>query len=78
MLALSCFTIVSIKVITGEKENNINKGDPSCPIGWEKMEDHCYLCPAATWMSWADAEQFCKEKDGHLASVTSLNQSTVL
>ena len=35
------------------------------------MEDRCYLWPT-TWMSWPDAEKFCNEKDGHLASVTNL------
>ena len=34
------------------------------------MEEHCYLW-SSTWLSWADAEQFCKEVDGHLASVTN-------
>ena len=71
LLAHSCFILLFIPVITGERESP-NKTVPPCPAGWEKMEDRCYLWPHTTWMTWADAEQFCNEKDGHLASVTNL------
>ena len=56
--------------VKGEKENQC---EPSCPKGWERMEDHCYLWPSADLRrSWGEAEQFCNDQDGHLASVTNL------
>ena len=69
MLAHSWVILFSFQAITGEEEN---KCVPLCPDGWEKLEDRCYLWPT-TLMTWAEAEHFCKEGDGFLASVTNLN-----
>ena len=53
------------------KEENPNNSELTCPTDWEKKEDRCYLW-STTRRTWTDAEQFCREKDGHLASVTNL------
>ena len=54
------------------EQNNADeqKCIPSCPENWEKEEDRCYLWPSHK-RSWREAEQFCKEEGGHLASVTN-------
>ena len=60
--------------IEGDKarEQNNDKCFLTCQKGWEKNGERCYW-----WQNdpkiWAEAEQFCKDKGAHLASVTSLN-----
>ena len=44
---------------------------PTCPDGWETFEGECYLWVTNQTKSWRDAEGFCKNEGGHLASVTS-------
>ena len=44
----------------------------SCPKGWEEYKNYCFLWPNG-WKSWENAEEYCKNKDGHLASVTNQN-----
>ena len=72
MLVASCFILFSIQGVEGEKEICF----PSCPGGWEKKEGSCFLWPDPFpfpyLLSWANAERFCNEKGGHLASVTNL------
>ena len=69
MLAHFYFILISFQGFKGE---NLTKCiSSSCPNNWEKMEDNCYLWPSMK-KSWLDAEKFCKENDGHLASVTNL------
>ena len=69
VLILIYFILISFQDIKGE---NLTKCiSSSCPNNWEKMEDNCYLWPSMK-KSWLDAEKFCKENDGHLASVTNL------
>merc|ERR1719305_2253803 len=41
-----------------------------CEQGWEKNGANCYFW-STNKMNWTDAEDFCKEKGAHLASVTS-------
>ena len=45
---------------------------PSCSQKWQEFEGKCYLWVADRPRKWADAENFCKSRGGHLASVTSL------
>ena len=42
-----------------------------CPGNWKKMENHCYFWSSDT-KKWEEAEEYCKEKKRHLASVTNL------
>ena len=41
----------------------------SCPSGWEREGDRCYLW-SDDRKNWFDAEEICKSHGGHLASVT--------
>ena len=41
-----------------------------CEQDWEENGNHCYFWSTES-KSWDEAEQFCKEEGGHLASVTS-------
>ena len=46
----------------------------SCPPGWEREGDRCYFWSQDSWQEWKDwhdAEETCKNKGGHLASVTN-------
>ena len=49
----------------------------SCPQGWEKKADRCYL-----WTNdrktWFEAENYCRSLGGHLASVTSQDVHTYM
>ena len=40
----------------------------SCPLGWERKGDFCYFW-SNNKTNWFDAEEACKRKGGHLASV---------
>ena len=42
----------------------------ACEEGWERNGTTCYFW-STNAKSWSDAEDFCKEKGAHLASVTS-------
>ena len=45
----------------------------SCPSDWERQGDRCYFWSEDTRddrKSWFDAEETCKERGGHLASVS--------
>ena len=44
----------------------------SCPPGWEKEGDRCYLW-SDDWKNWYAAEETCKTYGGNLASVTDQN-----
>ena len=76
----SCLIFTYIQANEGEKEDKCIPSASACPSGWERMEDQCYLWPgstnstgskSSTRKSWAHAELFCKDQDGHLASVTN-------
>ena len=41
-----------------------------CDPGWDVFGDHCYFYSTDT-KSWNDAEEFCQEEGGHLASVNT-------
>ena len=74
MLSETILYCLLFSVIQGSKagEQKPNKCVKVCPKGWESHGDRCYL-----WQNdpknWTEAEQFCKDKGAHLASVTSLN-----
>ena len=61
---------LSVHKTKGEKKNP-NKCFPSCPDRWEEKEGHCFLWPQSS-RSWEEAEKFCNDEGGHLASVTNL------
>ena len=42
----------------------------TCDQGWDAFGDHCYFYGTDT-KSWNDAEEFCQEEGGHLASVNT-------
>ena len=44
----------------------------SCPSGWERKGDRCYIWSNDwnDWKNWFEAEETCKSHGGHLASVT--------
>ena len=41
-----------------------------CDPGWDVFGDHCYFY-STDKESWNDAEEFCQEEGGHLASVNT-------
>jgi len=41
-----------------------------CPSGWEEFRGHCYQL-SINGLPWAEAEDDCKSKGGHLASIHS-------
>merc|ERR1712013_26161 len=61
-------------LIQGTKAEEQKPGNciQACPDNWEKKDERCYL-----WQNdpktWAEAEEFCNEKEAYLASVTSQN-----
>ena len=61
------FVFFSIQKSRGEQENWC----PSCPNNWEEKEGHCFLWPSVR-KSWREAEKFCNDEGGHLASVTNM------
>ena len=42
----------------------------ACEPGWEENDNRCYFW-STNMLNWTDAEDFCKMKGAHLASVTS-------
>ena len=43
---------------------------PGCKQGWEQNGTHCYFWNEKA-MTWPEAEDYCRNQSGHLASVTS-------
>jgi len=71
--ALSC-CFFCFSVQGDNEEDSSKKCVSSCPLGWEKMSGHCFFWSDASKIlpkTWAKAEEFCKSKGGHLASVTN-------
>ena len=58
--------LVFVKAAKGE---NLTNCLTSCPDPWEEMANRCYLWSEEK-LSWEDAEHFCNNLEGHLASVT--------
>ena len=67
----STFLTLFIQENQGQQENS-KKCFWSCPGGWEIEEDSCYLWTDEK-KTWDEAERYCNNKGGHLASVTNLN-----
>ena len=44
---------------------------PSCPEGWQQFDGKCFFWVTNQKRNWTEAENFCKSKGRHLASVTS-------
>ena len=42
-----------------------------CGQGWEENGDHCYRWSANRKITWIEAQDWCINQGGHLASVTS-------
>ncbi len=49
----------------------------SCPSGWQKFEGHCYLL-VEKFATWANAENDCISKGGHLASIHSADENNFI
>jgi hypothetical protein len=49
----------------------------SCPSGWQEFRGHCYLFVSKV-ATWADAEKDCNNKEGHLASIHSADESNFI
>ncbi|XP_045920684.1 ladderlectin-like isoform X1 [Micropterus dolomieu] len=54
--------------IIQEGEHHILERSTSCPSGWTKISDRCFLFVPRT-MTWAEAERNCLSLGAHLASV---------
>merc|ERR1712107_238674 len=63
-----------IEVVSG----NNRCANSGCGNDWEPYDDHCYYWSNNT-KTWDEAEAFCQEENGHLASITSnaINQYVV-
>jgi hypothetical protein len=48
-----------------------------CPGGWILLDGHCYLF-VQNALNWADAEEDCNNKGGHLTSVHSAEENTFI
>ena len=57
-------------IVQQKKVAPICQRDRVCPEDWEQYEDHCYMFHTNS-STWADAENDCVSKGGHLASVHS-------
>jgi hypothetical protein len=49
----------------------------SCPSSWQEFADHCYLVEDNR-VTWAEAENDCNNKGGHLASVHSAAENNFI
>ena len=47
----------------------------SCPEEWEEDGEHCYYWNSQ-YLAWSPAEEFCNDRGGHLAAVTT-HETTV-
>ena len=52
------------------RKSNTSKCLQDCNEPWEANGQHCYLWSTTT-KTWDEAEKDCRDKKGHLASVTS-------
>ena len=67
----STFLALFIQESQGQKDNPKKCFSP-CPAGWELEEERCYLWTDIK-KTWNEAERYCNDNDGHLASMTSRN-----
>ena len=61
---------------TTVKTTTVTPGD-SCPSGWQEFEGHCYLL-VEKFATWANAENDCISKGGHLASIHSADENNFI
>jgi hypothetical protein len=72
-------TCCSATIVDQKKVAPICQHDRVCPSGWTLFNSYCYLLvPASANATWANAEQDCYSKGGHLASVHSTEENTFL
>jgi hypothetical protein len=67
----------STTIVDQKKVAPICQHDRGCPGGWTPFEAHCYLL-VVSGATWADAENDCNRKGGHLASVHSFDENTFI
>jgi hypothetical protein len=70
-------TCCSTTIVDQKKVAPICQHDRVCLGGAKPFEGSCYLL-VGTSRTWADAEQDCKNKGGHLASVHSEEENTFI
>ncbi|XP_052808294.1 snaclec alboaggregin-A subunit beta'-like [Mya arenaria] len=62
-------------VMTTKNGDSFCKMYKECEVDWESFGSHCYRLDNTITKGWIDAEQVCKEKGGHLVSVTSVEEN---
>ncbi len=67
----------STTTVDGKKVAPVCQHDRECPEGWKLFKARCYLL-AESAATWADAENDCNRKGGHLASVHSADENTFI
>jgi hypothetical protein len=67
----------STTIVDQKKVAPICQHDRGCPGGWTPFEGHCYLLVKSS-ETWADAENDCNRKGGHLTSVHSADENTFI
>ena len=65
---ISLLFFFGIKTNHAESKTNCVE---ACPKNWKKMENHCYFWSSDT-KKWEEAEEYCKEKRGNLADMTTM------
>jgi hypothetical protein len=70
-------TCCSTTIVDQKKVAPLCQHDRMCPGGAKPFEGRCYLL-VGTSRTWANAEQDCKNKGGHLASVHSEEENTFI
>ena len=69
LLSQAVSPLALLVFVQAAKGENLTKCVTSCQDLWEEMANRCYLWPEEK-LSWEDAELFCNNLEGHLASVT--------
>ncbi|XP_042368393.1 galactose-specific lectin nattectin-like [Plectropomus leopardus] len=65
------------ELVVQEGEHHIVERATSCPGGWESYNGRCFHY-VPTPMSWANAEKYCLNFGGNLASVHDFNEQHVI
>ncbi len=69
--------IVILSLLAQTNGESIQQSVSSCPSDWIEFQGHCYLY-VKYLETWVKAENDCKSKGGHLASVHSADENSFI